>query len=182
MLSKSFVLLSLLALASASPMAAYSNMVVHNAREAVPAGFKMTGPAPTEKTFDLRIAMTSNNMDGLQKALYDVSTPGSPNYGKFLSKEQVSSPPTSSILSLNDTRIGRRIRQALPGNTRRSERLALHQQPQGNLRLPRRGLDQSLPPCLKSEPNALRQLPDVHPHRHQQPGDAYPLLLYPVGA
>jgi tripeptidyl-peptidase I len=90
MLSKSFVFLSLLALASSSPMAAYSNMIVHNTRQAPPAGFKATGPAPSDMTFDLRIAMVSNNIAGLEKALYDVSTPGGANYRKFLTKEQVS--------------------------------------------------------------------------------------------
>jgi tripeptidyl-peptidase I len=63
-------------------------MIVHSAREAPPTGFKTQGPAPSDKTFDLRIALVSNNMSGLEKALYDVSTPGSANYRKFLTKKQ----------------------------------------------------------------------------------------------
>jgi hypothetical protein len=39
---------------------------------------------------NLKIALTQSDLSGLEKALYDVSTPSSPNYGKHLSKEEVS--------------------------------------------------------------------------------------------
>lgn len=81
--------LSLIALSSASPMASYSDMIVHHSRAAVPAGFRAKGPASSEVTIELKIAMTSNDMTGPEKALYDVSDPKSSDYRKFLSKEQV---------------------------------------------------------------------------------------------
>lgn len=39
---------------------------------------------------ELRIALKQNNMDGLIDKLYDVSTPSSANWRKFLSKDEVS--------------------------------------------------------------------------------------------
>jgi len=89
MLSKSFIALSLALLSIASPVA--DTMVIHNSRQAAPVGFKASGPAPSEQTIDIRIALASNNIAGLEAALYDVSTPSSANYRKFLSKEQVES-------------------------------------------------------------------------------------------
>ena len=70
-------------------MTAYTDMLVHNARKAAPQGYKAEGLASSEATLELKIALTSNNMAGLESALYDVSTPGSSKYRKFLSKEQV---------------------------------------------------------------------------------------------
>ena len=96
MLSKSFItlaisLLAMSGLTGATPVApAPEAMILHNARQAAPAGFKVVGPAPAEKTIDIRLALASNDIAGLEKALYDVSTPTSANYRKFLSKEQVS--------------------------------------------------------------------------------------------
>jgi len=110
MLSKSFITLaiSLLAMSGvtgATPVApAPEAMVVHNARQAAPAGFKVVGPAPAEKTIDIRIALASNDMAGLEKALYDVSTPTSANYRKFLSKEQVEAfvkPSDDTMIKVN---------------------------------------------------------------------------------
>lgn len=90
--------LSLIALSSASPMTSYSDMIVHHSRVAAPAGFRANGPASSEVTIDLKIAMTSSDMAGLEKALYDVSDPKSSNYRKFLSKEQVC--PRLTLLDL----------------------------------------------------------------------------------
>jgi tripeptidyl-peptidase-1 len=95
MLSKSFPLLSLTLLAlsaGASPIAPIGDtMIIYSSREAAPAGFISNGSSPAEKTIDIRIVLTSNDMPGLQNALYDVSTPKSTNYRNFLSKEQVNS-------------------------------------------------------------------------------------------
>jgi tripeptidyl-peptidase-1 len=78
-------------LASPAPASAqFSNMVVHDSRDAVPQGFVIQGPTSPEKTINIRIAMSSNNMAGLEERLYAVSTPGSADYGKHLSKEDVS--------------------------------------------------------------------------------------------
>ena len=79
---------SLIALTSAIPTAR-SGMVVRSSKSDAPEGFVHRGPAPADTSIPLRIALVQNNIAGLEKALYDVSTPSSPNYGKHLSKEQV---------------------------------------------------------------------------------------------
>ncbi|GJJ09797.1 hypothetical protein Clacol_004021 [Clathrus columnatus] len=49
----------------------------------------MNGPAPDSATLTLRMALKSNNLPGLETALYDVSTPGNRLYGQHLTKEEV---------------------------------------------------------------------------------------------
>jgi tripeptidyl-peptidase-1 len=80
-------LVSIFALAKASP--ARPDLVLHERSEAVPSGFVQNGPASASTSLTLRMALVSNNMPGLEKALYDVSTPGSALYGQHLSKEEV---------------------------------------------------------------------------------------------
>ena len=63
---------------------------VHEARQQLPRGFTLTGPAPEDATLHLRIALAQNDPDGLIKALMDVSTPSSALYGQHLSKTEVS--------------------------------------------------------------------------------------------
>jgi tripeptidyl-peptidase I len=86
MLSTTF-LLSLFAVAAAAKPAA--RMVVHESRDDVPSGYVRVKAADPNQEVRLRIALTQNNMDGLIKALYDVSTPSSAAYGEHLSKEEV---------------------------------------------------------------------------------------------
>jgi tripeptidyl-peptidase I len=90
----SFVAFSYTSYTSASPATssgAFTKMIVQDSRDEVPYGFVSSGPVPLDKIFNLRIAMASNNMAGLEERLYAVSDPGSADYGKHLSKEEVSS-------------------------------------------------------------------------------------------
>ncbi|KAI8969572.1 peptidase S8/S53 domain-containing protein [Trametes punicea] len=64
-------------------------MHVLETRESPPPGFVRVGPASPNATLNLRVALVQNDIAGLQKALYDVSTPASPLYGQYLSKEEV---------------------------------------------------------------------------------------------
>src|ERR1700733_13258749 len=78
------------ALASAKPTSgARSSMVTRSFKSDPPAGFALHGVAPADTSIPLRIALVPNDITGLEKALYDVSTPGSVNYRKHLSKEMV---------------------------------------------------------------------------------------------
>ena len=77
------------ALALSKPLMRDSTMLVHESRETVPSGFTLQGPAALDSMLDLRVALVGSNSSGLEAALYDVSTPGSANYGKYLTKEQV---------------------------------------------------------------------------------------------
>ncbi|KAJ7210567.1 subtilisin-like protein [Mycena pura] len=78
---------SLFSLAVAFPVS--KPRVLHGARSSAPQGFSSLGNAPASQTLKLRVALTSNDISGLEQALLDVSTPSSPNYGNHLSREQV---------------------------------------------------------------------------------------------
>ncbi|ETW82604.1 serine protease S53 [Heterobasidion irregulare TC 32-1] len=64
-------------------------MRVHEKRENVPQGFVKTDTAPSSQVLSLRLALVQNNPQGLEDALYSVSTPSSPKYKQYLSKEEV---------------------------------------------------------------------------------------------
>ncbi|KAJ7860355.1 family S53 protease-like protein [Mycena leptocephala] len=74
--------------------AAAGRMVVHESRPAAPAGFVKKGAAPAEQEITLRFALTSNDLAGLQNKLVSISTPGSPEFRRWLTKDQVESCPT----------------------------------------------------------------------------------------
>ena len=61
---------------------------VHDARAVAPAGYTASGAAEQDTMLSLSIALKSDT-SALQKTLLDVSTPGSANYRKFLTKAQV---------------------------------------------------------------------------------------------
>jgi tripeptidyl-peptidase-1 len=79
---------SLIAFAAAGP--AFQNFVVQENLASAPQGFSKVGPAADSTPINLRIALASSDFAGLEKALYDVSTPSSSNYGNHLSKDEVS--------------------------------------------------------------------------------------------
>ena len=58
-------------------------------RPDIPIGFAKGSPAPATNILNLRLALKQSDMAGLEKALYDVSTPGSALYGQHLTKEEV---------------------------------------------------------------------------------------------
>ncbi|EED84182.1 predicted protein [Postia placenta Mad-698-R] len=79
-------------------------MQVHEARQNVPTGYTATGPASSDTVLSLRVALVQNNIAGLIDALYDVSSPSSPNYGKWLSKTEVEAyvaPKQDSVAAVN---------------------------------------------------------------------------------
>ena len=65
------------------------SMAVHETREHVPEAFAQQGSAHPDTMLNLRIALVQNDIEGLQNALMDVSTPGNALYGQHLSKEEV---------------------------------------------------------------------------------------------
>ena len=76
------------ALAGSSSYIARS-LQYHEARSSMPSGFTSLGPASPDQTLKLRFALSQTDPEGLISALYDVSDPASPNYGKHLSKVEV---------------------------------------------------------------------------------------------
>ncbi|KAF7364430.1 Family S53 protease-like protein [Mycena sanguinolenta] len=77
-----------------------ASMVLHERRAAAPAGFISVGAAPASEMITLRVALTSNNVAGLQDQLLSIATPGSSNYRQWLSKHTHNHPPTLSRLSM----------------------------------------------------------------------------------
>ncbi|KAJ7066405.1 family S53 protease-like protein [Mycena amicta] len=90
----------LISAATASPLGARREYHQQSRRSA-PHGFSSLGAAPSTHALKLRIALTSNNVSGLESALLDVSTPSSPNYGKHLTKDEVNAflAPSSQALA-----------------------------------------------------------------------------------
>ncbi|KAI9435588.1 subtilisin-like protein [Lactarius indigo] len=72
------------------PQPHWGNMRVKHAWDAVPLNWEHLGHPAAESTIDLHIALKSQRENALIEALYEVSTPGHPKYGKHLSKGQVS--------------------------------------------------------------------------------------------
>ena len=80
---------SFFALAGAiSPLGA-RDMRLHERREVIPRGFVKTTAAPASQMLNLRLALVQSDPQGLEDALYAVSTPSSALYGQFLTKEEV---------------------------------------------------------------------------------------------
>ncbi|KAJ7448380.1 family S53 protease-like protein [Mycena latifolia] len=91
------VLLSLGAVSS-------GRMIVHENRPAAPSGFVSQGAAPADDLLALRFALAPNNLAGLQTKLASVSTPGSSEFRKWLSKDEVKSfmrPSAETIAAFN---------------------------------------------------------------------------------
>ncbi|KAJ7639552.1 peptidase S8/S53 domain-containing protein [Roridomyces roridus] len=82
-----FILASFISLAAASP--AFKNFVVQESRQSAPGAFAHLGPAAGDSMINLRIALPSQNVSGLDVDLLDVSDPKSANYGNHLSKDEV---------------------------------------------------------------------------------------------
>ncbi|KAH9161629.1 subtilisin-like protein [Lactarius sanguifluus] len=67
----------------------WHDMSLKHAWNAVPHSWECLGPPPPAITIDLHVALQPKEENVLMEALYEVSTPGHPKYGKHLSKEEV---------------------------------------------------------------------------------------------
>jgi len=64
-------------------------MVLREKRDEVPYEFTETGVAHGDTILEFKIGLAPKDRSGLEKALFDVSTPGGPRYGQHLSAEEV---------------------------------------------------------------------------------------------
>ena len=62
-----------------------AELVFHEARASVPSGFVSKGATPVDQTIELRIGLTSNDIDGLHDKVMSISTPGSADFRQWLS-------------------------------------------------------------------------------------------------
>lgn len=60
---------------------------LHTSLKAVPAGWTLTGTPDDGQAITLAINLAWQNTEGLIEKLYAVSTPGSPQYGKYLDRD-----------------------------------------------------------------------------------------------
>ena len=92
MIAAGLLALSLLQLAAGRPNPTSQNFkLVRRGQDSLPVGFTKGGKSnhfPFMTT--MVIALPQNNVTGLHAALEDVSNPSSENYGKHLSKAEVS--------------------------------------------------------------------------------------------
>jgi tripeptidyl-peptidase-1 len=78
-------------------------MTIHEHRE-VPSTFAPAGKPDASSTLNLRVALTPTDIKGLEKALYDVSTPGNALYGQHLSFDEVkafTSPEPAAVTAVS---------------------------------------------------------------------------------
>ncbi|KAJ6561724.1 peptidase S8/S53 domain-containing protein [Mycena capillaripes] len=63
--------------------------IIHESRPAAPSGFVSQGTAPADDLLTLRFALAPNNLTGLKTKFASIPTPGSPEFRKWLSKDEV---------------------------------------------------------------------------------------------
>lgn len=81
------------------------DMRLHESRQGVPEGFTLKGAAPENTVLRLRVALVQNDIGGLQTKLMEVSTPSNPQYGQWLSKEEVGTfvtPKPETVTAVNE--------------------------------------------------------------------------------
>lgn len=86
-LSYAFIVSALASIVAGGPTP--RAMVVHDQRASAPNSFANQGAAAPETLLNLRIGLTPKDTAGLEKALFDVSTPSSELYGAHLSLDEV---------------------------------------------------------------------------------------------
>ncbi|KAH9915907.1 family S53 protease [Fomitopsis serialis] len=94
---------SALGVAWGNPLARRT-LQLHEARAAAPSGYTLISSASPDTVLNLRVALVQSNIDGLLDTLYDVSDPESPNYGEYLTKEEVEAyvkPTQDSVEAVN---------------------------------------------------------------------------------
>lgn len=78
---------SLVLLATATVVSAR----VYDALSAVPQGWELAAPALGSDKLALKISLRQQHAAALEQAVLSISTPGSPDYGKHMSREEVRS-------------------------------------------------------------------------------------------
>ncbi|KAJ6602910.1 family S53 protease-like protein [Mycena sp. CBHHK59/15] len=99
------MVLKFLTVLSISALVSAGGKVVHESRRAAPAGFVKQGAAPTNATITLRVALSSNNLGGLEERLMSIATPGSSEFRQWLSMDEVKAfvQPSAETLSAFDS-------------------------------------------------------------------------------
>ncbi|KAJ6504130.1 family S53 protease [Mycena vitilis] len=70
----------------------------------IPPGFEVVGAAPNDTMLYLKVGLKGAARDALEEKLYDISTPGSANYGKWLSLDEVKTYMTPNASAAQDVK------------------------------------------------------------------------------
>ncbi|KAJ3728737.1 subtilisin-like protein [Lentinula raphanica] len=103
MVAQSFITW-VLATAILSSTAWASTHIVHEKRDSVPTGFTHLDLVPDDQILNLRINLAMGNQAGLEAALQEASSPSSPTFREWLTKEQVESfaaPSAETVQAVN---------------------------------------------------------------------------------
>ncbi|KAK6971775.1 family S53 protease-like protein [Favolaschia claudopus] len=65
------------------------SLLLHEHRAQPPSGFTNHSPAAEDHTLTLRFGLTSNNISGLQEKLLSIATPGSRDFRRWLSQDEI---------------------------------------------------------------------------------------------
>ncbi|KAJ4467466.1 subtilisin-like protein [Lentinula edodes] len=82
-----------------------STHIVHEKRDSAPIGFTHLSSAPDDQILNLRINLAMGNQAGLEAALQEASSPTSPTFREWLTKEQVESfaaPTTETVQAVTE--------------------------------------------------------------------------------
>ncbi|KAI0646040.1 subtilisin-like protein [Trametes meyenii] len=85
-------------------LAGISAVQYHESRSSIPPSFTSIGPADPIQSLTLILGLAQNDAHGLVNALYDVSDPASPNYGRHLSKAEAEAfvaPKPEAVKAIN---------------------------------------------------------------------------------
>ena len=88
MVAAGLLAFSLFSLVCGAPLVS-ERLHVHDARSAAPPGYTASGAPHPDTVLNLRVALKQSDTTGLVDKLYEVSTPGSQSYRKWLSKAEV---------------------------------------------------------------------------------------------
>ncbi|KAJ6538121.1 family S53 protease [Mycena capillaripes] len=71
-------------------------------RDNPPPGFARVGSPPANDILSFRMALAQSNIQGLQDTVYEISTPGNPRYGRYLTQAEVAQfvSPSAETMSL----------------------------------------------------------------------------------
>ncbi|EIN11974.1 subtilisin-like protein [Punctularia strigosozonata HHB-11173 SS5] len=81
-----------------------ASLVFHEGRSSHPSGFVSHGATPDDQTITLRVALASNDIAGLESKMMSMSTPGSHDFRRWLSADEVKSfvaPSDATVAAFN---------------------------------------------------------------------------------
>jgi tripeptidyl-peptidase-1 len=67
----------------------HCEFVLLERRNNPPSGFSRVGSPPASDILSFRLALAQSDIQGLHDTVYEISTPGNPRYGQYLTQAEV---------------------------------------------------------------------------------------------